>query len=75
MILTTLAVAAVPAPAQTQAGLNRQTSAAFAQADAALNAQWRRTYTYMKRRDVRDPSRGGAASAMPRRCLPASAHG
>ena len=59
MILTALAVAATPAPAQTQAGLNRQTSAAFAQADAALNAQWRRTYTYMKRRDARDPSRGG----------------
>jgi uncharacterized protein YecT (DUF1311 family) len=47
------------APVQTQADMNRSTSATYAQADAAMTAQWKRTLAYMKGRDAQDTSRGG----------------
>ena len=53
------ALVATATLAQTQADLNRQTSSSYAQADAAMTAQWRRTYAYMKGRDAQDTSRGG----------------
>jgi uncharacterized protein YecT (DUF1311 family) len=39
--------------------MNRSTGASYAQADAAMTAQWKRTYAYMKGRDAQDTSRGG----------------
>ncbi len=54
-----LLLAGTPALAQTQLELNQQAATAFARADAAMSAQWRRTYTAMKRRDAADTSRGG----------------
>ncbi|TPG56086.1 lysozyme inhibitor LprI family protein [Sphingomonas glacialis] len=49
----------VAAPVQTQAAMNRSSGASYAQADAAMTAQWKRTYAYMKGRDAQDTSRGG----------------
>ncbi len=51
----TLSIAA-PAGAQTQASMNAQAAQDLRRADAALNAQWKRTYAQMKQRDAR----GGA---------------
>lgn len=48
-----------PVSAQTQAQMNASAGAEARRADAALNAQWARTYAYMKGRDARDRSRGG----------------
>jgi len=58
MLLIALLVAAA-APVQTQADMNRTAGTSYAQADAAMTAQWKRTYAYMKRRDAQDTSRGG----------------
>ncbi|MEG3087387.1 lysozyme inhibitor LprI family protein [Sphingomonas sp. PB4P5] len=57
MLLIALMIAA--APVQTQAAMNRTSSASYGQADAAMTAQWKRTYAYMKGRDAQDRSRGG----------------
>ena len=57
MLLIALLVAA--APIQTQAQMTRSAGGSYAQADAAMTAQWKRTYAYMKRRDGQDTSRGG----------------
>lgn len=58
MLLIALLVA-VAAPVHTQADMNRTAGASYAQADAAMTAQWKRTYAYMKGRDAQDTSRGG----------------
>ena len=42
MLLIALLLTA--APIQTQAAMNRSTGASYAQADAAMTAQWKRTY-------------------------------
>lgn len=42
----------LPAAAQTQVQMNQQAGTAYARADAAMNAQWKRTYAQMKRREV-----------------------
>ena len=52
-------LAATAAPAQTQADMNRRAGDAYAQADAALNVQWKRTFAYMHGRDAQDHTRGG----------------
>ncbi|PTW44612.1 uncharacterized protein DUF1311 [Sphingomonas faeni] len=57
MLLIALLMAA--APMQAQATMNRSAGTSYAQADAAMTAQWNRTYAYMKRRDAQDGSRGG----------------
>lgn len=57
MLLIALLLTA--APIQTQAAMNRSGGASYAQADAAMTAQWKRTYAYMKGRDAQDTSRGG----------------
>ncbi|MEN2787341.1 lysozyme inhibitor LprI family protein [Sphingomonas qilianensis] len=54
-----IALLLAAAPVQTQADMNRTTTASYVQADAAMTAQWKRTYAYMKRRDAQDTSRGG----------------
>ncbi|MEG8038090.1 lysozyme inhibitor LprI family protein [Sphingomonas sp. LR60] len=48
-----------PATAQTQADMNAQAAASYKTADAAMNAQWPRTYAAMKRHDAGDTTRGG----------------
>lgn len=48
---------AAPAVGQTQAQMNASAGAAYQRADAAMNAQWKRTYAYMKGRDAQDRSR------------------
>ncbi len=58
MLLIALLLTAA-APVQTQAAMNRTAGSSFAQADAAMTAQWKRTYAYMKGRDAQDTSRGG----------------
>lgn len=58
MLLIALLVAAA-APVETRATTNRAAGSSYAQADAAMTAQWQRTYAYMKRRDAQDTSRGG----------------
>lgn len=58
MLLIALLIA-VAAPVQTQADMNRSAGSSYAQADAAMTAQWKRTYAYMKGRDAQDHSRGG----------------
>ncbi len=58
MLLIALLVAAA-APVQTQAAMTQTAGTSYAQADAAMTAQWKRTYAYMKRRDAQDTSRGG----------------
>lgn len=50
---------AAPAVAQTQAQMNASAATELRQADTALNAQWKRTYAYMKGRDAQNDSRGG----------------
>lgn len=52
-------LAASPALAQTQAGMNAQAGAEWKKADAAMTATWRTTYAAMKRRDAAMPTRGG----------------
>lgn len=61
MLLIALLVAAAPMQpqSQAQAQMTRSAGSSYAQADAAMTAQWKRTYTYMKRRDSQDTSRGG----------------
>ncbi|MEG8021276.1 lysozyme inhibitor LprI family protein [Sphingomonas aerolata] len=61
MLLIALLVAAAPMQPQSQAQAQMTLSAgsSYAQADAAMTAQWKRTYAYMKRRDAQDTSRGG----------------
>ena len=58
MLLIALFLTAA-APLQTQAAMNRTAGTSYAQADAAMTAQWKRTYAYMKGRDAQDTSRGG----------------
>ena len=61
MLLTLLLLAATPgcnAP-RSQVAMNSCAGLAFQQADAAMTAQWKRTYAYMKGRDAQDTSRGG----------------
>ena len=48
-----------PAVAQTQTRMNAQAATEYRRADAAMTAQWKRTYAYMKGRDAQDTSRGG----------------
>jgi uncharacterized protein YecT (DUF1311 family) len=50
---------AAPIAAQTQAQMNAQAGAQLKTADAAMTAQWKRTYAIMKRLDAADRSRGG----------------
>ena len=57
MLLIALLMAA--APMQSQAQMTRSAGTGYAQADAAMTAQWKRTYAYMKQRDGQDGSRGG----------------
>ena len=57
MLLIALLIAA--APMQSQAQMTRSAGGSYAQADAAMTAQWKRTYAYMKRSDAQDTSRGG----------------
>lgn len=52
-------VLATPVAAQTQADMNRRAGDDLRAADAAMTAQWKRTYAAMKQRDTRDTSRGG----------------
>ena len=52
-------VLATPATAQTQAQMTAQAGSAYKAADAAMTAQWQRTYAAMKRRDAADKTRGG----------------
>ena len=63
MLLIALLVAAAPmqpqSQSQAQAQMTRSAGSSYAQADAAMTAQWKRTYAYMKRRDAQDTSRGG----------------
>lgn len=61
MLLIALLVAAAPMQpqSQSQAQMTRSAGSSYAQADAAMTAQWKRTYAYMKRRDAQDTSRGG----------------
>ena len=56
MLLIALLMAA--APMQSQAQMTRSAGGSYAQADAAMTAQWKRTYAYMKQRDGQDGSRG-----------------
>lgn len=58
-VSASLLALATPAAAQTQAAMNAQASTAYKSADAAMTAQWQRTYAAMKRRDAADTSRGG----------------
>jgi uncharacterized protein YecT (DUF1311 family) len=50
---------AIPIAAQTQAQMSASAGADHRRADAAMTAQWKRTYAYMKGRDAQDTSRGG----------------
>jgi uncharacterized protein YecT (DUF1311 family) len=61
MLLISLLIAAAPMQpqSQAQAQMTRSAGSGYAQADAAMTAQWKRTYAYMKRRDAQDTSRGG----------------
>jgi len=52
-----------PAAAQTQADMNAQAAASYKRADAAMNAQWPRTYAAMKRRDATARDGFGYAAA------------
>ena len=58
MLLIALLMTAA-APMQSQATMNASAGTSYARADAAMAAQWKRTYAYMKRRDAQDTSRGG----------------
>lgn len=58
-LIAAAALLSAPVLAQTQADLNRRTSSDYARADAAMTAQWKRAYAYMKGRDAQDGSRGG----------------
>lgn len=58
MLLIALLLTAA-APVQTQAATNRTAGSSYAAVDAAMTAQWKRTYAYMKGRDAQDTSRGG----------------
>ena len=57
MLLIAILLAA--APMQSQATMNASAGTSYVRADAAMAAQWKRTYTYMKGRDAQDGSRGG----------------
>ena len=58
MLLIALLMTAA-APMQSQATMNASAGTSYARADAAMAAQWKRTYAYMKGRDAQDGSRGG----------------
>lgn len=49
-----------PAAAQTQAQMNHDTATDYARADAAMNAQWKRTFAALKARDAAGPPSGHA---------------
>ena len=59
LIATIPGASAMPAAAQTQAQMNAQAGTEYGRADAAMTAQWKRTYAYMKGRDAQNGSRGG----------------
>lgn len=59
LVLSIALAVAAPAAAQTQAQMNAQAGNEWKAADAAMTAQWKRTYAYMKGRDAQDRSRGG----------------
>jgi hypothetical protein len=65
---------ATPAAAQTQAQMNAQAGNEWKAADAAMTAQWKRTYAYMKGREPRT-ALAAAASALRRRRWKASEPG
>lgn len=56
MLVSFLLLLAAP---QTQAQMTQSAGMAYSSADAAMTAQWKRTYAYMKGRDAQDTSRGG----------------
>jgi uncharacterized protein YecT (DUF1311 family) len=58
MLLIALLMTAA-ASMQSQATMNASAGTSYARADAAMAAQWKRTYAYMKGRDAQDGSRGG----------------
>ncbi len=58
LILAALMMA-MPATAQTQTQMTQRAGAQYKTADAAMTAQWKRTYAAMKRRDAQVTSRGG----------------
>ena len=62
-ILALLAATTTSATAQTQADMNAQAAASYKTADAAMNAQWPRTYAAMKRRDATARDGFGYAAA------------
>ncbi|QNE33486.1 DUF1311 domain-containing protein [Sphingomonas sp. NBWT7] len=45
---------ATPAAAQTQAQMNASAGTDYRRADAAMTAQWKATYAYMKREDAQN---------------------
>ena len=59
ILVVALLAFAAPAAAQTQTEMNAQVGNRLRAADTALNAQWKRTYAFMKRRDAQNTSRGG----------------
>lgn len=60
MLILMLAAAAVNcANPQTQADMTQCAGRDYAAADAAMTAQWKTTYAYMKGRDAKNTSRGG----------------
>ena len=56
---------ATPAAAQTQTQMNAEAGAQWKTADAAMTAQWKRSYAYMQGRDSHDRSRGGGFGYAP----------
>ncbi len=63
MAVAAALMTATPATAQTQAGMNAQAATTYKAADAAMNAQWPRTYAAMKRRDATARDGFGYAAA------------
>ena len=61
--LMAAALLSTSATAQTQADMNEQVAASYKAADAAMNAQWPRTYAAMKRRDATARDGFGYAAA------------
>ena len=57
--MLSLALLLALAPARTQSAMTARSGTDYRAADAAMTAQWRRTYAYMKGRDAQDHSRGG----------------
>lgn len=63
--LFALALAPASLAAQTQAQMNARAAAGWRAADTAMTREWRATYTYMKRLDAQDTSRGGGFGYAP----------